>query len=73
MIFLLIKEIKNLDNTNKINRDILTAVFSAKNFVADNPNVIFTRADKVLAIVRYIFMLFMRVRTLRTLVFVFVK
>jgi len=42
----LIKEIKNSDSTNKIDRDILTAVFSAKKFVADNPNVIFTRADK---------------------------
>jgi len=46
MIFLLIKEIKNSDNTNEIDRDILTAVFSAKKFVADNPNVIFTRANK---------------------------
>jgi len=40
MLFLLIKEIKNDDNTNKIARDILIAFFTIKKFVIDNPNVI---------------------------------
>jgi len=45
MLFPLIKEIKNY-NTNKIDRDILTVFSTTKKFVADNPNVIITRADK---------------------------
>jgi len=46
MLFPLIKETKNNDNTNKIDRDILTAFFTTKKFVVNNPNVIITRADK---------------------------
>jgi len=46
MPFPLIKKIKYNDNTNKIDRDILAAFSTTKKFVANNPKVIITRADK---------------------------
>jgi len=35
MLFPLTKKIKNDDNTNKVDRDILTTFFTTKKFVAD--------------------------------------
>jgi len=40
------KDIKNFHNRSIIDSDILSAVVSTKKFISQNPDVIFTKADK---------------------------
>jgi len=45
-LFPLIKELKQIVNRSTTDKDILLIVSTTKKFVSNNPNILFTRADK---------------------------
>jgi len=52
-LFSLMKDIKNFHNRFLIDSDILSAVASTKIFVSQNPDVIFTKAEKSNTVVAF--------------------